>query len=132
AESSNRRRFGLFSIHRGIEHGVDRASEVQGGVLKWVLNHRVLILVQFAIAVGSGVFSGMNAGREFFPRTDAGLLGLFVRVPTGARVDDTGAVMAEIQRDIRQLVPKEELSFIVENVGAPNSINLAWVESTAI
>jgi multidrug efflux pump subunit AcrB len=132
AGNPNRRRFGLFSIHRGIEHGVDRASDAQGGVLKWVLNHRILILVPFVIAVGIGVFSGMNAGREFFPRTDAGLLRLFVRVPSGARVEDTGAVMAEIQREIRQLIPKEELSFIVENIGAPNSINLAWVESTAI
>ncbi|BCU76282.1 efflux RND transporter permease subunit [Luteolibacter sp. LG18] len=124
-------RFGLFRIHHGIEHGVDRLSEVQGGILGYVLRHRWLVLVPILIAVAIGVFAGTHAGREFFPKTDAGLLRLFIRVPPGGRVEDTGAVMAEIQREIRTIIPKDELSFVVENIGAPNSVNLAWVESTS-
>ncbi len=40
--------------------------------------------------------------------------------------------MAEIQREIRKIIPADELQFIVENIGAPNPINLAWVPSAAI
>lgn len=126
------KRFGLFSIHHGIEHGVDRLAEVQGGILGWVFRHRWVILIPVLVAVAIGTFSGMHAGREFFPRTDAGLMRLFVRVPTGARVEDTGIVMAEIQREIRNIIPAEDLAFVVENIGAPNSVNLAWVESSSI
>ncbi len=40
--------------------------------------------------------------------------------------------MAEIQREIRAIIPADELQFIVENIGAPNPVNLAWVPSAAI
>jgi len=126
------RRFGLFRIHHGIEHGVDRLAERQGGILRWVFSHRWVILVPVLVAVCIGVFSGIHAGKEFFPRTDAGLMRLFVRMPTGGRVEDTGATIAEIQREIRTIIPKQDLSFIVENIGAPYSVNMAYVETTAI
>ncbi len=123
---------GLFRIHHGIESGIDKLALAQGSLVSWLLRHRILIAVPLLLAVGLGVLAASRAGREFFPRTDAGLMRLFVRVPSGSRIDETAKVMADIQREIRAVIPKKDLLFMVENIGAPNPVNLAWVESTSI
>ncbi len=123
---------GLGLIHHAIEHGVDKIAAFQGGILKFLMRAKYLILIPVAAAVAIGVFSGLHSGREFFPKTDAGLLRLFVRVPTGFRVEDTARVMADIQIEIRKLIPAKELQFVVENIGSPSSINQAYVETTSI
>ncbi len=123
---------GLIRIHHTIEHGVDRIAETQGTILRFILRRKVLILIPVLAAMALGVFAVLKSGREFFPKTDAGLIRLFVRIPSGVRIEDTAQAMAEIQRDIRNIIPKEELQFIVENIGTPSSVNQAWVETTAI
>jgi multidrug efflux pump subunit AcrB len=123
---------GLGMIHHGIEHGVDKIAGVQGGILKFLMRWKGLILVPVVIAAAIGLIAGFNSGREFFPKTDAGLIRLFVRIPSGIRIEDTARAMADIQREIRKVIPKEELQFIVENIGAPSSVNQAWVETTSI
>ncbi|EIP97244.1 cation/multidrug efflux pump [Opitutaceae bacterium TAV1] len=123
---------GLGRIHHGIEHGVDRAAGLQGRFLRAILGRKYLVLIPVAVAVSLGVFAALKSGREFFPKTDAGLIRLFVRVPSGIRVEDTARIMADMQREIRSLIPRDELQFVVENIGTPSAVNQAWVETTAI
>ena len=123
---------GLRLIHHSIEHGVNRLANVQGSILRFILRYQFLILIPVLATVALGVFSAIKSGREFFPKTDAGLIRLFVRIPSGMRIEETARSMADIQREIRALIPKKELQFIVENIGTPSSINQAWVETTAI
>jgi len=123
----------LFArIHHRVEHALDGMMEGQRRVLEMFLQRKFLILVPLAMILGLGLFAAWQCGREFFPKTDAGLLRLFLRVPSGVRVEDTARVLADIQREIRQIIPRDEVQFIVENIGAPNPINLAWAESAAV
>jgi multidrug efflux pump subunit AcrB len=123
---------GLGLIHHGIEHGVDKIAGVQGGILKFLLRWKFVILIPVLIAASIGVFSALHSGREFFPKTDAGLIRLFVRIPSGNRIEDTARAVADVQREIRNVIAKDDLQFIVENIGAPSSVNQAWVETTSI
>ncbi|MEO5915691.1 MAG: efflux RND transporter permease subunit [Luteolibacter sp.] len=127
-----RKQGGLFLIHHAIEHGVDKIAEIQGGILRFILRRKIIILIPVLFAAALGVFAAVKSGREFFPKTDAGLIRLFVRIPSGVRIDDTAQKMADIQREIRGIIPKNELQFIVENIGTPSSVNQAWVETTSI
>jgi len=123
---------GLLGIHHLIERGTSRLARAQGRILRFILVRKVLILVPVLLAVALGVFAVRHSGREFFPKTDAGLIRLFVRIPSGVRIEDTAQVVADIQREIRGLIPRDELQFVVENIGTPSSVNQAWVETTAI
>ncbi len=123
---------GPIRLHHAVEHGVDRLAGVQRGLLRTLLRRKVLILFPVALALGLGALATWQSGREFFPKTDAGLIRLFVRITSGTRLDDTAAVLADIQREIRALIPARELQFVVENIGAPSSVNQAWVETTSI
>ncbi|WP_342751027.1 efflux RND transporter permease subunit [Termitidicoccus mucosus] len=120
-------------MHHAIEHAVERAARLQGRILGALLvRRRWLILLPSAAAVALGCFAALQSGREFFPATDAGLIRLFIRVPSGIRVEDTARIMADVQREIRGLIPRDELQFVVENIGTPSPVNQAWVETTAI
>jgi multidrug efflux pump subunit AcrB len=128
----DRRPRGLSRIHHGIEQGVDRLAQTQGRILRFLLRWKVAILIPLLAVIALGAFAALNAGREFFPKTDAGLIRLFVRIPSGIRIEDTSRVLADVQREIRSIIPQDELQFVVENIGAPSAVNQAWVETTAI
>ena len=122
-----------WNPHRLAEHALDRLGHLHGRLLGRLLRHRLLLVVVPALlVVGAGVFAAMRSGREFFPATDAGLLRLFVRASSGLRIEKTAAQLAEIHREVRAAIPPAELGFVVENIGAPSSVNQAWVETTSV
>lgn len=123
---------GLMAIHHLIERGMARIGKIQGGILRFIMPHKTLILIPVLLTVALAVIAVRGSGREFFPKTDAGLIRLFVRIPSGVRIEDTAQAMADIQREIRALIPPRDLQFVVENIGTPTSVNQAWVETTAI
>lgn len=123
---------GLAKIHHKIEHLLDVLVEKQATVLRAFLARKTLVLIPVAVALALGGFALWQTGREFFPKTDAGLIRLFVRTASGQRVEDTAQKFADIQREIRALIPADELQFVVENIGAPSAVNQAWIETTSI
>ncbi len=123
---------GLAQWHHSFEAMLDRLSRVQHSVLERLLRRRWLVPMAVAAIAGAGFFAWNNLAREFFPTTDAGLMRLFVRVPSGVRVEETAEKIAQIHREIRSMIPAEELLFVAENIGTPTSVNLAWIESTAV
>ncbi|CUS44200.1 MAG: efflux RND transporter permease subunit [Pseudomonadota bacterium] len=66
-------------------------------------------------------------GRNFFPTVDAGQINLHVRAPVGTRIEETAALFDHIEDAIRQVVPRDQLASIVDNIGLPVSgINRAY------
>ncbi|RYD24675.1 MAG: efflux RND transporter permease subunit, partial [Verrucomicrobiaceae bacterium] len=104
----------------------------QGKILRLFLRRGILIVLILLGIVATGLFSAKHLKREFLPLTDAGLMSLFLRVPEGTRIEDTGRVFAEVHREIRAIIPASELEFVAENIGAPYSVNQAWVPTTAV
>jgi multidrug efflux pump subunit AcrB len=66
-------------------------------------------------------------GRDFFPTVDAGQIRLHMRAATGTRIEETARLADAVEGAIRQLVPRDELETILDNLGVPNSgINLSY------
>jgi len=65
-------------------------------------------------------------GEDFFPRVDAGMMSLHVRMPTGTRVEHTEYMVDNIERTIRTVIPEDELAGISDNIGLPLSFVLAY------
>jgi len=66
-------------------------------------------------------------GRDFFPSVDAGQIRLHLRAPTGTRIEETARIADAVEAAIRELIPKEQLETILDNLGVPNSgINLSY------
>jgi len=132
AKAGGKPGFGFLWIAHKVEHGIDFLAAGLRAILRGLTRFAIVVpIIVLGIAAGGyEVFKGL--GREFFPTTDAGLMRLFVRVPSGTRVEKTAEELARIQQEIRTIIPASELRFIVENIGMPAAVNMAWVESNAV
>jgi multidrug efflux pump subunit AcrB len=109
-----------------------RIERVLASVLNLFIRHKILPAAGLAAALSLGAFSAIHMGREFFPATDAGMIRVYLRVDPGTRLEETAAIFADVQREVRGIIPPKEIAFVTENIGAPESINLAWVQSGII
>jgi multidrug efflux pump subunit AcrB len=60
-------------------------------------------------------------GEDFFPNVDSGQMRLHARGPAGTRIEQTEVRFAAIEREIRDIVPPEEIDTLIDNIGIPNS-----------
>jgi multidrug efflux pump subunit AcrB len=131
AEQSSRRG-GLYLAHHAVEQALDSLRAGYQRRFASLLAHKALLGLSFAVVIGVGALGAWSLGREFFPAADAGLMRLYLRAPSGTRLEDTARLFAEVQRDIRAIVPAQELRFIGESIGAVEPINRGWVESVVV
>src|SRR5512146_532559 len=128
----------LLRTGHGYEHGSSRRSVFSGlqefwdrlrffdvfvehyvSVLRWCLTHKAVVVVSVtAVFVGS-LLMAPKLSTEFFPKVDAGSFILNVSAPEGTRVENTEAIITQVEALIREAVPSEELDQIVSNIGLP-------------
>ena len=66
-------------------------------------------------------------GRDFFPAVESDSMRIHLRAPTGTRVEDTSRITAEVEREVRRLLPQKRVASIVNNIGLPASgINITY------
>ena len=115
--------------NRSRDRAFDKLKHTYSGALAVVLAHRVFAIVCAALIVAAGVSLAFVVGTDFFPRVDAGQLRLHVRAPLGMRIEDTEHLVAQIEHRIRQIIPADEIQVIDDNIGIPQSYNLAFVQT---
>lgn len=120
----------LFAkLHRRFE--LMRSS--YSSLLHWVLDHPVPVLAGFAAFVTGSLLMAPLVGRDFFPTVDSGQMRLHARAPSGTRIETTETIFADIEREIRNVIPAAEIENIIDNIGLPNGgFNLAFGDSTTI
>lgn len=100
--------------------------------LAWALGHRLVVCAVFVVfcAVSFALFPFL--GRDFFPSVDAGQFRLHVRAPAGTRIEETALRFTRVEDVIRETIPPEELNIILDNIGLPTSVNLAFGDTATI
>ena len=72
-------------------------------------------------------------GRDFFPKVDAGQIRLHMRARTGLRIEETARLADQVNQTIRQVIPKDDLITVLDNIGLPYSgINLSYSNAGTI
>ncbi len=91
------------------------------------------MILFFVLTMGSAALLYPFLGEDFFPTVDSGQFKLHLRARTGTRIEDTAALCDRIDNTIRQLIPKNELVTIIDNIGLPySSINLSYSNSAPV
>ena len=102
-------------------------------LLHWCLDHRLPVLGAFFLFVAGSLCLAPLIGRDFFPTVDSGAMRLHARAPAGTRLEKTEQIFAEIENEIRQVVPPREIENIIDNIGIPNGgFNLAFGDSPTL
>jgi multidrug efflux pump subunit AcrB len=87
---------------------------------QWALKHRqitiwgtfALLLISFGI-LGSGAIQF-----EFFPTTLSQTIRLQIQTPVGSNIEETKAIVEEVEEYIRTMPQKDDVLYVVSNVGA--------------
>jgi multidrug efflux pump subunit AcrB len=70
-------------------------------------------------------------GVAFFPRTDPGQFVINVKAPSGTRIELNEKYIKQVEDDIRQIVPANELGMIVSNIGLTTDFSAIYTPNSA-
>ena len=110
----------------------ERVKEAYRFGLARFIARRTFSLVCVSVLILSSLAMLLVVGEDFFPRIDAGMMSLHLRMPTGTRVEHTEYMVDNIERAIRTVVPDDELQGISDNIGLPLSYDLAFYHTDSI
>ena len=91
------------------------------GLLDWSLAHPGRVLAAFMGVSIASLGLVMLIGEDFFPAVDAGQMRLHARGPAGMRIEETELKFAALEREIRAVIPPDQLDMLIDNIGIPNS-----------
>ena len=123
----------LQRVYRGFDARFERVRAAYTITLSSLLEKRGLFGVAFLVfcVLSCGLYPIL--GRDFFPSVDAGQIRLHMRAATGTRIEETARLADDVEVAIRELVPKDQLETILDNLGVPNSgINLSYSNAGTI
>jgi multidrug efflux pump subunit AcrB len=119
-------------IHAGFQRQFERLRTAYVGALENTLSRRTRVLVGFGVIAVSGLVLLPFVGRDFFPEVDTGQFRLHVRAPAGTRIEETEQIFANVEATIRRVIPKDQIKLVIDNIGQPQPINLAFTDSVTL
>jgi multidrug efflux pump subunit AcrB len=132
--ASPRSRFNVFgAIHHGFEEGFNRLREGYRNIVALCVQRAGVTSVFFLLLMACSLILFPQLGRDFFPQVDAGQMRLHVRAPAGSRLEETQRYFAEVENAIYEIVGRDQVSVILDNIGLPYSgINIALSDSATV
>ena len=123
----------VWRVHFAFNRRFERFRAAYTGLLDWALDHRPLVLSVFLIFSFGSLGLVYLVGSDFFPTVDSGQIRLHAQAPAGTRIEKTELLFAEIEKEIRTVIPSGELDTILDNIGLPpGGFNLAFGDSATI
>jgi multidrug efflux pump subunit AcrB len=92
---------------------------VYEALLRRCLGHKALVVIGVAGIFILAILQAPRLATEFFPKVDAGQFILNVSAPDGTRVENTEALVAQVESIIKGTIPATDLDQIVANIGLP-------------
>jgi multidrug efflux pump subunit AcrB len=123
----------LWHIHHAFHRGFEKFRDAYCGILESALHHRALVLGCFVLLSGGCVALYPYIGTDFFPQVDAGQIRLHVRTAPGTRIEESEQKFSQVERAIREVIPANELSDVLDDIGLPNSsFNLSFGDNVTL
>jgi CzcA family heavy metal efflux pump len=111
----------LARVQQRFEGNFARLREAYRNLLALAMTRRRMFVFGFLGAVAVSLLLFPFLGEDFFPSVDSGQITLHARTPAGTRVEDTTQIVAQIEREVRRVIPRAELTTIIDNVGLNQS-----------
>ena len=119
------------NFQNAFERGFERFRNGYRGWLAACFAHRKMFAALFLLFCLASWLLTLGLGRNFFPSVDTGHFLLHLRAHTGTRIEETERLSDQVNQVIRQVIPKDELGGILDNIGIPNSSIITQAASSA-
>jgi multidrug efflux pump subunit AcrB len=71
-------------------------------------------------------------GRAYFPRTDPGQFVINIKCPSGTRLELSNKYIAQVEDEIRQVIPDDDLGMIVSNIGITPDLSAIYTSNSSM
>jgi multidrug efflux pump subunit AcrB len=123
----------LVRFHRGFERRFEAVRSTYRGLLHLCLHNRIKVIAGFMGFTLLSLALAPYLGQDFFPSVDGGQIKIHIRAQTGTRIEETTKLADRIGEAIHNIIPADQLSGIVDNVGlSVSGINMAYNNSGTI
>jgi multidrug efflux pump subunit AcrB len=126
--NASTRRPGLISrAFARWQQKIDVGIDYYAKALDCALRHKFL-----TIGIGYGSLLVVNTifwpimRREFFPEVDAGAFEIYVRAPSGLRIEETEKRIKAVEDRVRKLIDKEDLHLVLSELGVTSDWSAAY------
>ena len=107
----------IWRTHERFDRHFENLRSRYERMLVWGLENRGLTIIFFVCLFLISLCLVPFVGRAFFPQVDAGQFRLHVRTPAGTRIEEAEVTFGQVEDYIRQVVPKDQLRLIIDNIG---------------
>ena len=115
-----------------------------GWLLKRTLRHKLSVIGGAVVLFAGSVWLLYDSGTELFPQVDSGQFTIFVRLPSGTRIENTEAVLADVERIVEETIgtpdpaysrgeeqyPESNLQLHISNIGVLMDWPAAYTPNT--
>jgi multidrug efflux pump subunit AcrB len=119
-------------FNQWFNHNFERALGHYDRAVASVLDRPAQVLAGFGALFLASFTLWPMIGLAFFPRTDAGQFVMNLKLPSGTRIGVSESKIAEVERIIREVIPKEELGLIVSNLGINNDFSAVYTTNSGM
>ena len=117
----------LARLQKRFEQGFADMREHYRNMLAMAMTKRRPFVFGFFAAVTASLLLVPFLGEDFFPEVDSGQITLHARTQAGTRIEDTTQIVAQVEHEIRRIIPPAQLQTIVDNIGLNQSpVNLIY------
>jgi multidrug efflux pump subunit AcrB len=138
-KAGDKRKNFLVRFQKGFEKRFERLRQGYRNLLSMAIDGEVRFAVFFMVGMAAAAIIAFpwgplpGLGQDFFPSVDAGQLKLHFRASTGTRIEQTAVLCDRVEKTIREVIPADQISTIVDNLGLPYSgINMAYSTSAPV
>jgi multidrug efflux pump subunit AcrB len=120
-------------IQRAFESGFAKFRDGYRNILSGIFRRRGAFAVVFMLFCFATFTLTSQLGQDIFPKVDGGQFRLHLRGRSGTRIEESAQLVERVEKVIQQVVPKSEISGILDNIGIPFSgIALSYSNSGVI
>lgn len=113
----------VIQAFRGWQAWVDGFFAGYARWLEWILGRRVsTVIVGYGLLAVTLVVFWPIMRKEFFPESDGGAFEMFVRAPSGTRIEKTESMIAQVEGFIKETIPHDDLELTISEIG----VNADW------
>jgi multidrug efflux pump subunit AcrB len=119
-------------IVTGFNRLFERLQQTYERAITVCLDRPVLVVCSFAAFVLLSFALFPLLGIAFFPRTDPGQFVVNVKVPPGTRIEVTDEYVAKMEKEIRDVVSREDMNMIVSNIGITPDLSAIYTSNSGM
>ena len=113
SDCEERRSF-IWRWHMRFDRKFERMQHHYKVLLEWCLEHAGITLGMFGLLLLVSLPMTFFIGKDFFPYVDSGQMRLHVTPPQGLAVEDSELYFANVEQEIRKIIPPDRLNLMLE------------------